>query len=155
MLMTISNVIQLQAGPRWRVLIGHQRSDVRHALRTLIEAEDTSVVEAADGDAALGKLESMRFDLLVLELDLPAKDGVAVVQLHRMLLAHERMPVEPPAIIFTLPPEVRENPTLTDHLRSLGIAGIIDNAPRPDVAELVASTLRARAAHLADKPAVA
>ena len=133
--MTNSNVIQLQAGPRWRVLIGHQRSDVRHALRTLIEAEDTSVVEAADGDAVLGKLENMRFDLLVLELDLPAKDGVALVQLHRMLLAHERVPIEPPAIIFTLPPEVRNKATLTDHLRSLGIAGIIDNAPRPEVAE--------------------
>jgi CheY-like chemotaxis protein len=153
--MTNSNVIQLQAGPRWRVLIAHQRSDVRHVLRTLIEAADTATIEVADGDAALGKLESMRFDLLVLELDLPVKDGVALVQLHRMLLAHERVPVEPPAVIFALPPEVRDNATLTDHLRSLGIAGIIDNAPRAEVAELVASTLRARAARLADKPAVA
>ena len=44
---------------------------VRHALRTLIEADDINVVEVADGEAALTELERDRFDLLVLQLDLP------------------------------------------------------------------------------------
>ena len=153
--MTDSNVIHLQVGPRWRVLIAHQRSEVRHVLRTLIEAEDIAVVEADDGDAALARLETMRFDLLVVELDLPAKDGVALVQLHRVLLAHERAPPEPPDVIFTLPPEVRDNVTLTDHLRSVGIAGIIDDNPHGDVAALFDATLTARAERLRQRPAVA
>ena len=151
-----SNVVQLPGGPRWRVLIAHQRSRVRHVLRTLIEAENVAVVEAADGDAALVELERMKFDLLVLELDLPLKDGVAVMQLHRMLLAHERIHAEAPAVIFTLAPEVRGNAALTDHLRTLGVAGFIDDAPRPEAASLVEATLQARAAQPATgKPAAA
>ena len=52
-----SNVIELLRAPRWRVLVAHQSADVRHTLRTLIEDRDTTVVEAADGEAALGVLE--------------------------------------------------------------------------------------------------
>ena len=138
------------------MLIAHQRSAVRHALRTLIESEDVAVVEAADGEVALAALASTRFDLLVLELDLPIQDGVTVMQMYRVLLAHERIRVEPPAVIFTLAPEVRGNVALTDYLRTLGVAGFIDDAPRSDVASLVEATLQTRAARAAaERPAAA
>ena len=151
-----SNVIELPRAARSRVLVAHQRADVRHALRTLIEDRNVTVVEAVDGEAALDLLESSRFDLLVLELDLPINDGVTVMQLHRLLLAHERVRVDPPAVLFTLAPEVRSSATLTDHLLLLGTAGFIDDAPRSDVASIVAAVLEARAAQiLAEKPSVA
>lgn len=138
------------------MLIAHQRSDVRHALRNLIESENVAVVEAGDGEAALAKLDFTRFDLLVLELDLPLKDGLTVMQLHRMLLAHEHALIEPPPVILTLSPEVRGNATLTDHLRALGVREFIDDAPRAEVASLVEALLRVRAAELdTGKPAVA
>ena len=137
-------------------MIAHQSSQVRHALRTLIEAENVAIVEANDGEVALMELERLRFDLLVLQLDLPGKDGLSVMQLHRMLLAHERIRVEPPAVVFTLAAEVRGNAALTDHLRTLGVAGFIDDAPRADVASLVESILQARTAQQAPgKPAAA
>ena len=152
----IANVVQLPTGPHWRVLIAHQRSEVRHVLRTLIEADNVAIVEASDGDEALAQLEAMSFDLLLLELDLPKKDGVMLMQLHRVLLAHERLRAEPPAVVFTLPPEVRNNATLTEHLQRLGVAGFIDDAPRPEVASLVEGILRARTASLqTGKPAAA
>src|SRR6187551_616817 len=110
-----SNVIELFGVARWRVLVAHQNGDVRHALRTLIETSDIILEEVADGEAALEVLEVCRFDLLVLELDLPVHDGVTLMQLHRVLLAHERVRVEPPAVIFTLAPEVRSSATLTHH----------------------------------------
>ena len=151
-----SNVIELPRAARSRVLVAHQRADVRHALRTLIEDRNVTVVEAVDGEAALDLLESSRFDLLVLELDLPINDGVTVMQLHRLLLAHERVRVDPPAVLFTLAPEVRSSATLTDHLLSLGVAGFIDDAPRREVANLVTAVLQARGAQNGvDKPAVA
>ena len=151
-----SNVIELPRAARSRVLVAHQRADVRHALRTLIEDRNVTVVEAVDGEAALDLLESSRFDLLVLELDLPINDGVTVMLLHRVLLAHERVRVDPPAVLFTLAPEVRSSATLTDHLLSLGVAGFIDDAPRREVAHLVAAVLQAREAQNGvDKPAVA
>ena len=151
-----SNVIELPRAARSRVLVAHQRADVRHALRTLIEDRNVTVVEAVDGEAALDLLESSRFDLLVLELDLPINDGVTVMQLHRLLLAHERVRVDPPAVLFTLAPEVRSSATLTDHLLSLGVAGFIDDDPRREVANFVAAVLQAREAQNGvDKPAVA
>src|SRR6476646_132860 len=151
-----SNVISISAGPRWRLLIAHQRSDVRHVVRTLIETEHTVIIEVSDGDAALMALEQGRFDVLVLELDLPIKDGVSVMQIHRLLLAHECSHVEPPAIVFTLAPEVRGNSTLTDYLQSLGVAAFIDDAPRPDTGALIAELLHARGAGRArGKPAAA
>jgi len=144
-----SNIIELSRVVRWGVLVAHQSAVVRRALRTLIEARNITVVEAANGEAALGILESSRFDLLVLELDLPINDGVTVMQLDRVLLAHERVGVDRPAVLFTLAPEVRRGATLTDHLLSLGVAGFtgfIDDAPRSEVASLVAAVLQARAA---------
>jgi CheY-like chemotaxis protein len=151
----IANVVQLPSGPHRRVLIAHQRADVRHALRTLVESARVSVVEAVDGDDALAKLEYLSLDLLVLELDLPRRDGVTLMQLHRVLLAHERVAVDPPAVVLTLPPEVRNNLTLITHLESLGVAALIDDAPRPEAAQLVEAILAARAAHRAGKPAAA
>lgn len=151
-----SNVIPLGVSRRSRVLIAHQRASVRHVLRTLTEADNVIVAEAADGEEALAQLECARFDLLVLELDLPLKDGVAVMQAHRVLLAYERSPARPPSVLFTLPPEVRGNLTLTDHLRTLGAVGFIDDSPRPEDACLIEATLRARAAEGdVGKPAVA
>lgn len=151
-----SNVVQLPGGPRWRVLVAHQRDEVRHALRTLIEAGDVAVVEAADGESALATLEHTRFDVLVLELDLPVQDGLAVMQMHRMMLAHEPAPVERPAIIFALAPEVRGNAALTDHLLTLDVAGFIDDSPRRDVAIIVEAALQARVARRSTgKPAAA
>jgi CheY-like chemotaxis protein len=150
-----SNVVQLPAGPHWRVLVAHRRADVRHALRTLIEADHVAIVEAADGDAAFEELERARYDVLVLELDLPGKDGVTLMQLHRVLLMHERTPALPPAIVFTLPPEVRGNVTLTDHLHSLGADACIDDEPRSDAAAIIDALLRARAAASSVKPNVA
>ena len=150
-----SNVVQLSTGPHWRVLVAHRRADVRHVLRTLIEADHVAIVEAADGDAAFEELERARYDVLVLELDLPGKDGVTLMQLHRVLLMHERLPVPAPAIVFTLPPEVRGNVTLTDHLRSLGADACIDDEPRSDAAAVFESLLQARAAAAIEKPNVA
>jgi hypothetical protein len=45
---------------------------------------------------------------------------------------------------------------LLEHLESLGVAGLIDDAPRPEVAGLVDAILQARAARAASgKPAAA
>ena len=153
-------VIEFRHAARQRVLVAHRRGEVRHALRTLIETADIAVVEAADGDAALAELERGRFDLLVLELDLPMRDGVALMQLHRVLLAHEHARLDSrndaPPVVLTLAREVAGNATLTDHLRTLGVAGFIDDDPKPEAASVIEEILRSRAMRVdAGKPAVA
>ena len=130
-----SNVVQIPTGPLWRVLIAHERGMVRHALRTLIEAEDVAVVEVADGEAALTELDRGRFDLLILQLDLPEQDAANVVLVHQLLMAHPQIPLEPPDIILTLPPEVRDNKAIKDHLQSRGCCGGMSQASLPQHSE--------------------
>ena len=74
------NVVYIPVAPHWRLMIAHQHPQVRHVIRTLVETEHTSIVEVADGEAALVALERARFDVLVLELDLPVKDGVSTTR---------------------------------------------------------------------------
>jgi CheY-like chemotaxis protein len=143
-----SNVVHLPSAPQWRVLIAHHEPATCSSLRALIDTEDIAVVEAMDGEAAIAELATRQFDLLILELDLPEQDGITVMKLHRILLAHQPIRVPFPAVIFTLAPEVRDNPTLLDHLKKLGIAGVIDDLPRSDVASLVTATLKVRTAQL-------
>ena len=68
---------------------------------------------------------------------------------NRMIVRHKT------AIVFTLPPEVRGNATLTDHLRALGAGACIDDEPRSDAAAIIESLLQARAAAASQKPNVA
>ena len=60
------NVVYIPVAPHWRLMIAHQHAQVRHVIRTLVETEHTSIVEVADGEAALVALERLRFDVLVL-----------------------------------------------------------------------------------------
>jgi DNA-binding NarL/FixJ family response regulator len=152
-----SNIVQIPAGPQWRVLIAHERGLVRHALRTLIEAEDIAVVEAADGEAALAELDRGRFDLLILQLDLPEQDAANVVLMHRLLLCNQQGTAEPPDVVLTLLPEIRYNRAVVERLRSLGVTEFVDDEPRSEVAGLVEMILRARAMrrHASGRPAAA
>ena len=140
-----SNIFPLSAGPRCRVIIAHQSKATRCQLRSLIPAEGVAVIEAADGESALAELATGRFDLLILELDLPEYDGLTVMKLHGLLLANERARADPPAIIFTLAREVRGSATLREPLLTLGVDGLIDDVPDGEVAGLLASILKARA----------
>ncbi len=115
-----------------------------------------AVVEVAEGESALAELATARFDLLILELDLPVYDGVMVMNMHRVMLANQPVRIEPPAVIFMLAAEVRGNSILPDHLHALGVDGVIDDDPGNDVAGLVHALLKARECRAAaGKPAAA
>jgi len=152
-----SNVVQLAAGPRCRVLIAHQSKTTRRVLRSVIKSEGMALVEVADGESALAELAIARFDLLILELDLPEYDGLTVMKLHRILMANQPGRAEPPAVVFTLAREVRGNPVLTEHLQSLGVSGFIDDTPGDEVSGMVNDILRARECRATEgkKPAAA
>ena len=103
-----SNVLQFPTRPRWGVLVVHQPGTVRHMLRTLIETEHIAVVAVADGEAALAALACERFDLLILELDLPQRAPSLSGEYwsrhanasRDSLLAHQEIRGAPPASFF-------------------------------------------------------
>jgi DNA-binding NarL/FixJ family response regulator len=64
------------------VLIVDDHPVVRQGLRALLEVQDDMTVagEAGDGPAALSLAESLRPDIVLLDLKLPGMDGVAVLR---------------------------------------------------------------------------
>jgi DNA-binding NarL/FixJ family response regulator len=69
-------------GERIRVVIADDHAMVRRGLRTFLQAqEDIEVVgEAADAASCLAAVAELRPDVLLLDLKLPDRDGVAVLQ---------------------------------------------------------------------------
>src|SRR5256885_13577586 len=62
------------------ILIIDDEADMRFAIRMLLERTGHSVVEAGDGDAALGKLSEDGIDLVLLDMRLPGMDGIQILQ---------------------------------------------------------------------------
>lgn len=80
----------------YKVLIAEDEASLAEALKTKLESEGMSVEIAADGVKALEKMSSNKFDILLLDLLMPNKDGVAVLQ------ELQSMPEHKPEKIFVL-----------------------------------------------------
>lgn len=64
---------------RPKVLIVDDHADFRASARALLEAEGFDVVgEAADGEQAVGEVERLRPDVVLLDIQLPGADGFTV-----------------------------------------------------------------------------
>lgn len=61
-----------------RVLVVDDEAQIRHAVRRALRARGYEVALAADGDRALAEAEDFGPDLVVLDLNLPAMDGLEV-----------------------------------------------------------------------------
>jgi DNA-binding NarL/FixJ family response regulator len=80
-----------------RVAIADDQTLVREGIRSLLAlAPDVEVVgDAADGDAALALLDEVPIDVLLLDLRMPRRDGIATLE----ALAHRDDP--PPVLVLT------------------------------------------------------
>ena len=80
-----------------RVLIADDQTLIRQGIRTLLEMDPgMSVVgEAADGEETVQRLRSVSVDVLLLDIRMPRKDGIAVL---RTLAADNALP---PTLILT------------------------------------------------------
>ncbi len=65
---------------RARALVVEDEEDLRLALRLHLEAEGFDVTECGDGAAALATLADARFDVVLLDLRLPRRDGTDVLR---------------------------------------------------------------------------
>jgi DNA-binding response OmpR family regulator len=62
------------------ILVTDDESNIRMMLRTALEAEGYRVAEAANGRDALAAIAKESPDLLVLDLNMPVMDGMAVLE---------------------------------------------------------------------------
>lgn len=63
-----------------RVLVVDDEPPIRRLLRTSLSAQGYQVIEAEDGQSALGQLRRNAVDVLVLDLGLPGMDGFEVIK---------------------------------------------------------------------------
>jgi two-component system cell cycle response regulator DivK len=63
-----------------RILIVEDKATSRELLRTVLEQQGYAVEEASDGEEALRKIREQPPDLVLLDLQIPARNGYDVVR---------------------------------------------------------------------------
>ncbi|NQV73460.1 sigma-54-dependent Fis family transcriptional regulator [bacterium] len=62
------------------ILVVDDEVSIRRTLREILEYEDYAVEEAEDGEVALSKLRANKFDVVLLDVKMPKKDGMEVLE---------------------------------------------------------------------------
>lgn len=62
------------------ILVVDDEPSIRRTLRDILEYEDYTVEEAVDGEDALTKLRSTQYDLVLLDIKMPKRDGLEVLE---------------------------------------------------------------------------
>jgi PAS domain S-box-containing protein len=115
-----------------RVLVVDNDEDVRHVLRETLQRLGCEVVEAADGREALQKIGSDKFDLVLVDLDIPYVHGHDVIRALRDPALKRTVP------IIVLSGSVGEQ----QGLQSLVIGANVFLSKPPDTAALSAQVER-------------
>jgi two-component system cell cycle response regulator DivK len=76
-----------------RILVVEDHEDNRRILRDLLRATGYEMVEAHDGEAALERVLSERFDLILMDIQLPGIDGYEVARRIRADSANAAIPI--------------------------------------------------------------
>ena len=66
--------------PTSTVLVVDDEASIRRTLREILEYEDLGVEEAEDGEEALQKLREGRYDVVLLDIKMPRRDGLEVLE---------------------------------------------------------------------------
>lgn len=76
-----------------RILIADDKATSRELLRTVLEKQGYIVIEAADGEEALQKALSENPDLILLDLQMPRRNGYEVLGELRRDPLHAALPI--------------------------------------------------------------
>jgi two-component system cell cycle response regulator DivK len=76
-----------------QILIVEDKPSSRELLRTVLEQQGYQVIEAADGEEALERLREAKPDLVLLDVQIPIRNGYDVLQAIRGDLNLTNLPV--------------------------------------------------------------
>src|SRR5262245_54344144 len=65
--------------PRGSILVVDDEAEIREGLELLLDSEGYQVATAGTGDAGLARLEEQPFDLLLLDVNLPDRNGLELL----------------------------------------------------------------------------
>jgi signal transduction histidine kinase len=69
----------LRSSSRPRVLIADDEEAFRYVMRRMIDVQQYEILEAADGDAAVTAAQSAHPEIIILDINLPKRDGYSVL----------------------------------------------------------------------------
>ena len=76
-----------------KILVADDSAAVRQSVSFILEQAGYTVVQAADGKDALGKLKQETFNMLVTDVNMPEMDGIELVRQTRAMDAYKFAPV--------------------------------------------------------------
>jgi DNA-binding response OmpR family regulator len=114
-----------------RVLVVDDQREILELTETVLSSEGLAVETASSGDEALRKLARGTFDLVLLDINMPAMDGWETLRLIRTDERHEDLPV----VMFSVKGEV------ADQVQSLQ-AGATAYITKPFVVDELVGRLR-------------
>jgi DNA-binding NtrC family response regulator len=85
---TRRNLIEMPSSPTGSVLIIDDEVGIRESLQTLLELEGYDVETAANGELGMARLGDRPFDLVLLDLALPDRNGIDLLAEIRALAPH-------------------------------------------------------------------
>ncbi|MGI8919481.1 MAG: response regulator [Pyrinomonadaceae bacterium] len=75
------------------ILVVDDFDDTRLLLRTWLERKGFEVIEAENGNEAVSQAETMRPNLIIMDLEMPELDGLAATRKIRAVKELEKVPV--------------------------------------------------------------
>jgi two-component system, chemotaxis family, chemotaxis protein CheY len=79
--------------PTHHILVVDDSATVRRQTRDALEASGLGVEEASEGIEGLWRARQRRFDLVLVDVHMPAMDGIAMIRELRRLSGYERTPI--------------------------------------------------------------
>jgi DNA-binding NtrC family response regulator len=78
------NLVNGDSSPAGSIIIIDDEAEIRESLQTLLELEGFEVATAANGEDGLAQIGEQPFDLILLDLALPGRDGLEILaEIHR------------------------------------------------------------------------
>ena len=131
-----------------RILVADDNGTNRKIISRILEHGGHKVELVEDGEQALDKLEHKRFDLMVLDMNMPQMGGLDVIKIHRATARHEP---PTPVIILTANATVEAMRECEEAKVDAYLTKPVDAITLLDtVARLTATTNRVDAAELAN-----
>jgi CheY-like chemotaxis protein len=75
-----SHSVEAAASRPLSILVADDEAPLRWSISAILQSAGHRVVEADDGQVALGLLQEQDFDVLVLDLHMPNADGMAILR---------------------------------------------------------------------------
>ena len=114
------------------VLVADDNEGVRDTTAAILRAVGYAVIESQDGDAALAELAQNAFDILVLDVRMPKRDGISVV---------ENLSPEPPPPVIMMVSAYDLDLDLREHLGQRVFKYLKKPVPPKDLIDAVGQAL--------------